>query len=124
MAVSYSRWSPRLWLGLATLPLVAGCGSNNQDSLVGKNVNMNAIVETNSDEVNAAANDLEEPGAAINQSTSASQQPQTATLNGPTPPSTTSSRRTRAAADDDPGVSTDPAFNQPQDDSTDPSNRE
>jgi hypothetical protein len=102
------------------LPLVAGCGSQNQDSLIGKNVDLNAIVETNSDEVNAAADDMAE--AAANQSTSTAQQPQTATLNGPTSPTTHSSQRAPAA--DDPGVSTDPAFNQSEDDATQPYNTE
>src|SRR5438270_653102 len=83
------------------------------------NVNMNAIVETNSDEVNAAANDMDAAGAATSSSTP--QQPQTATLDNSTPPTMRPSQRTQVGADrDDPGVSTDPAFNRTEDDASGP----
>lgn len=84
----------RLWLGFATfLPLVAACGSKSQDTLVGKKVDLNTIVETNSDEANSTSNDLTSTAAATNQSSSISQQPHTANLSGLTPPTSETAAR-------------------------------
>lgn len=110
----------------ALLPLVAGCGSKQQDSLVGKNVDLNAIVATNSDEANAAANDVTSTQTATAQSNSTWQQPGTANVSAPAPAPRRSTGRTHVAGNGsgDATVSNDTALNQTQDDTTEPSNLE
>lgn len=66
---------------VSLLPLLAACGSKNSDTLIGKNVDMNAIVETNADDLNSAENDLaatQEPSKQASEvATAQRQEPQT-----------------------------------------------
>jgi hypothetical protein len=121
------EWRPiRAWLALAAvLPLLAACGSKSQDSLVGKNVDLNSIVETNANEVNVANDDLASLGAATAQSSPKAETSTNATLNRTAPTVRSSADRAPVEVErDSSAAGNETGADQTEDDTSAPSNLE